>query len=87
MLSGIPRESVLGSVLISVLIDDQEEGLMSIVLKFADETEIFRWVNSEDDHRGVLQEDLDRLVGVVGDMADEIYCQKRQCLGDRIWER
>ena len=55
VLNGIPQESVLGSVLISVFIDDQEEGLMSVVLKFADETEIFRWVNSEDDQRDVCR--------------------------------
>ena len=45
---------VLGPVLILVFIDDLEKGLMSDVLKLADDTKIFRRVDSEDD-RDVLQ--------------------------------
>ena len=63
--SGIPEGSVLGPVLLPVLflvfIDDLEEGLLSEVLKFAEDTKIFRRVDSEKD-REVLQRDLDRLV-------------------------
>ena len=51
----------VGSVLFLVFIDDLEEGLSSDVLKFADDTKIFRRVDSEED-RGALQRDLDRLV-------------------------
>ena len=51
----------VGPVLFLVFIDVQEEGLRSDVLKFADDTKIFRRVDSEVD-KDVLQRDLDRLV-------------------------
>ena len=61
VMTGIPQGSVLGPVLFMVFIDNLEEGLRSDVLKFADDTKIFRRVDSEVD-REVLQRDLDRLV-------------------------
>ena len=56
-----PQGSVLGPALFLVFIDDLEEGLICDVLKFADDTKIFRRVDSEED-RGVLQRDLDRFL-------------------------
>ena len=55
------RVSLLGLVLFLVFIDDLEEGLISDMLRFADDTKIFRKVDSEVD-REMLQRDLDRLV-------------------------
>ena len=52
---------MLGPVLFLVFIDDLEVGLMSEVLKFADDTKVFGRVDSESDREG-LQRDLDRLV-------------------------
>ena len=46
-MSGIPQGLVLELVLFLVFIEDLEEGLMSEVLKFADDTKIFRRVDSE----------------------------------------
>ena len=61
VMSGIPKGSVLDPVLFLVFIDDLDEGLLSDELKFADNTKIFRRIDSEND-REVLQRDLDRLV-------------------------
>ena len=60
MLSGIPQGSVLGPILFLMFIDDLDEGLTSRILKFADDSKIFRVVNGPED-RNALQEDLRRL--------------------------
>ena len=60
MLSGIPQGSVLGTILFLMFIDDLDEGLTSRILKFADDSKIFRVVNGPED-RNALQEDLRRL--------------------------
>ena len=52
---------MLSPVRFVVFIDDLEVGLMSEVLKFADDAKIFGRVDTEGD-REALQRDLDRLV-------------------------
>ena len=61
VLSGIPQGSVLGPLLFLIFVDDLDEGLMSDILKFADDTKVFGRVNSYED-RMKLQNDLKRLV-------------------------
>ena len=59
--SGVPQGSVLGPVLFLVYVDDLQEGLSSHMLKFADDTKIFRDVKSPQ-ARNALQQDLN-LIG------------------------
>ena len=60
--SGVPHGSVLGPLLLVLTyIDDLEDGVASNILKFADDTKIFRKVQTKQECH-TLQLDLNRLI-------------------------
>ena len=61
VLSGVPQGSVLGPLLCLIHINDLDDNIKSKVLKFVDDTKVFRKVNTDGDKQ-YLQNDLDRLV-------------------------
>ena len=60
-MSGVPQRSVLGPLLYLIYINDFNDNITSNVLKFADDTKVFRRINNNGDKNN-LQNDLDRLV-------------------------
>ena len=61
VLRGVPQGSVLGPILFLIYINDLEDDITSKVLKFADDTKVFRKVTNDTDKQS-LQDDLEKLV-------------------------
>ena len=61
VLSGVPKGSVLAPILFLIFINDLDDDLSSKVLKFADDTKVFRTVKTNAD-KETLQDDLTKLV-------------------------
>ena len=61
ILSEVPQGSVLGPILFSIYINDLEEGVTSKILKFADDTKLFRKIKGNGD-KHQLQDNIDKLI-------------------------
>ena len=61
VLSGVPQGSVLGPILFLVYINYLEERVTGIILKFVDDTKLFRKTKEIGDKQ-ILQDDIDKLV-------------------------
>ena len=61
VLRGVPQGLVLGPILFLIYINDLDDSITSNVLKFADDTKLFRKVSTDGDKQH-LQNDLNRLM-------------------------
>ena len=71
VLRGVPQGSVLGPILFLIYINYLEEGVTGNILKFADDTKLFRKTKEIGDKQK-LQDDIDKLVRWSEKMADVI---------------
>ena len=60
MWSGVPHGSILGPIMFLIFINDLDNGLSSTVLKFVDDTKLFKPINNYIDCQE-LQRDLDNV--------------------------
>ena len=61
VLSGVLQGSVLGPIMFLIYINDLEDDISSKVLKFVDDTKVFRKVTNDTDKQS-LQDDLEKSV-------------------------
>ena len=71
VLTGVPQRYLLGPIFSLIYINDLEEGVTSKILKFADDTKLFRKIKGNGDKQQ-LQDDIDKLFMWSEKMADVI---------------
>ena len=79
VLSGVPQGSVLGPILFFIYTNDLDDNITSNILKYADDTKVFRKVNTDSDKQ-LLQNDLDRLVKLSEKWQMLLNFRKCKCL-------